>query len=198
MANGGNGKKHVPPQDRSKLSHDPAQIRRRLRRAAGSLDGDLEEYTKATGFKPVEEWDLEELARGKPRNARGDFRGKAPTWIAPAITREAKRRLHDESFGMLAANAGKAVTVIVKLMEDRSLDDNGRPVVDARTKLEAAKFVIEHIIGKPKAVVEIDGSDRVAQFLARALVLDSGEAAHPVIDGHLVANDEEEDDDDEG
>jgi hypothetical protein len=197
MANGGNGRPHVAPKDRTKLSKNPAQIRRRLRRAGEHLERDVDMYSEATGFKPVVDWDLDELARGKPRAVDGSFRGGVPVWVTPLITREAKRRLLDESFGKLAGHVDLACTVIAKLLTDKSVDDHGKPIVDARTKFAAAQFVIEHVIGKPKAVVEIDGSDRVAQFLASALVLESGQPAHPVIDGQFTTSEEGEDDDDD-
>lgn len=176
------------------LSENPKQIRNRLRRKTGKITADLDLYYDKAYGKPIEEWDLEELARGRPRDKNGRFQGKTPSWINPAVQREAKRRLLEHTFGSLGGHVNLAVQTIVNLLESNEVDDWGKPLVDARTKLAAATFIIENIIGKPKAIVEVEATDTVRQFLAEALVLDDGEAAHPVINGHLV---EEEDDDDD-
>lgn len=180
--------------DESKLSTKPKQIRNRLRRHGKKFDRDLELYFEHGYGKPIEEWDLEELSRGRPRNKGGTFGGSTPTWINPIVAREAKRRLLEHCLGSMAGHADLAIKTISDLLKSRAVDDNGKPIVDARTKLEAAKFIIENVVGKPKNRLEIDTTDAVREFLAEALVLDDGEPAHPIIDGQFR---DEEDDDDE-
>lgn len=183
------------------MVNTPKQIRNRLRRKTKKFEAELELYQDVAYGKRIEDWDLEELARGRPRTSDGHFRGPAPKWITPLVIREAKRRLLDHTYGSMAAHVDLAVQTVVKLLNSTEVDDWGRPLVDARTKLAAATFVIEHIIGKPKNTVEVDGTDTVRQFLAAALVLDDGTPAHPVIDGQFSEEDddqEDEDDDDDG
>jgi hypothetical protein len=180
--------------DEDRLSKDPRQIRNRLRRREGKLGRDLELYVKHGGMKPLDEWDLEELSRGRPRDRNGQWGGRGPGWVTPAVVKEAKRRLLDHAFGSLAGHADLAIKTIADLLKSKAVDDNGKPIVDSRTRLEAAKFVIEHIIGKPKATVEIGADDAVRQALARALVLDDGEDAHPVINGQFTEDEEDDDD----
>lgn len=177
------------------LVNTPKQIRNRLRRRGKNLDREWNLYQQEAYGKPIEEWDLEELARGRPRAEDGSFRGRSPSWITPFVMREAKRRLLDEAFGSLAGHVDLAVRTIVKLLKNNEVDDYGRPVVDARTKFAAAQFVIDHVIGKPKVGIEIDATDTVRQFLASALVLDDGSPAHPVIDGQFTEDEEDHDDD---
>lgn len=180
--------------DETRLSTDPAQIRRRLRRSIGKPHHrqDLQLLVEAGGMKPIEEWDLEELARGMPKNKKGRFSGKPPTWITPDIMREAKKRLLAHTNALIGEQIDKAVEVIVDLMNDNSIDDKGRPCVDARTKLDAAKFIIEHVKGKATAVVEVEATDNVRQILAAAIVLDDGDPQ----DELLVIDGEWEEDDD--
>ncbi len=180
------------------LSTKPSQIRNRARRRMNGWNDEAENYLTAIG-KPIEEWDLEELARGRPRAVDGTFKGKAPEWLTPVIMREAKRRLMDHTFGQLAGHVDTAITTIANLIADDSFDENGRPIVDARTKLAAAQFIIENVIGKPKAIVEVEAADTVRQFLAGALVMSNEDMrpAHPVIDGQFDVDGEEEVDDDE-
>lgn len=185
------------PKDESKLSTNPAQIRVRLRRAAkgnqkrdGRMDRDIEMLYQ----KPIEDWDIQELAHGRPRSKDGTFRGKTPTWITPAIQKEAKRRLLDNTIGELSGHIGKAVKCIGDLIESDEVDENGKPIVDARTKLAASSFVVEHFIGKPKQLVEVDATDETKQALAAAIVLDDGEdQSHLVLEGEAYWNDLERD-----
>jgi len=179
------------------LSTRPAQIRIRARRAAKAGSRDAEMYVEHVYRKPLHEWDLEELARGRPRDVNGHFTGSAPSWITPLVMKEAKRRLLNETFAQMASHVSLAVKTVVKLLKDTTVDDKGRPIVDARTKLEAAKFLIEHIVGKPKMLIESGSDSEVKAFLADALVMsdDDLDAAHPVIDGQFYEDDEEEDDD---
>jgi hypothetical protein len=183
------------PKDESKLSTNPAHIRARLRRQNSTLNRDLELYAQHSGFKPVAEWDLIELAKGRPRNKDGAFRGPSPKWLTFEIAQEAKKRLLDETFGELAQYATRAVKVIYDLMLSDAVDDNGKPVVDAKTRLAAATFIVEHIIGKPKAVVELEATDFTRQALASAIVLDDGLPQDPeiVLEGEIVEDDDDAD-----
>jgi hypothetical protein len=164
----------------------PGQIRNRARRREGKLNVEIDNYMEHVAKKPIEEWDLEELARGRPRDVNGGWNGRTPTWLTPAIAREAKRRLMDHTFGTLAGHVDEAIKTIAKLLTDESVDEFGKPIVDARTKLAAAQFVVENVIGKPKAVVEVEATDLVRSFIAGALVMDDGEPAHPIIDGQFT------------
>ena len=181
--------KGVPP------STNPHQMRVRLRKKQGRLKEDVDLYMIHGYGKPIDEWDLEELAMGKPRNKAGNFSGRPPSWLNMSIQNEARRRLLKHAFGTLAAHADTAIQVIYNLMTSEEVDEFGKPIVDARTRLAAAQYVLDHIIGKPKAHVEIEGTEITRQALAAALVLDDGKDAHPVIDGQF--QEVEEDDDDE-
>ena len=177
----------VPP------SENPRQIRHRMRKKTGRLQEDVDMYLRVTG-KPVDEWDMEELARGKPRNAAGNFSGRNPPWLSVTVQQEARRRLMSHAFGSLAGELDQAIKVVHDILTSTAVDDDGRPVVDAKTKLQAAMWIYDHVLGKPKAHVELEGDSVVKQALASALVLDDGAPAHPVIDGQF--RDDEEDDDD--
>jgi hypothetical protein len=173
-----------------RLSKDPAQVRNRIRRRGHDIERDIAILYK----KPIEEWDLEELARGKPRNKVGNFSGRPPEWITPAVIKESRRRLMDQTFGELAGYAEVALRVLEKLMKSEEVDANGRPLVDAKTKLAASTYVLDHIIGKPKAIVEIEeakANQRLA--LAAAIVLDDGKPqGHLVIEGDFEEVGEDE------
>lgn len=188
--------------DPDKLSRKPSQIRRRLRRTTGNtpekrarLERDLAIMQEADPrYKPIEEWDWEELARGRPRDKEGKFRGAAPSWLDNKLREEAKRRLKERVHDALNVYARQALRVLQRTMIDES--------VDIKIRLDTAKFVIEHVIGKATVKQEIKAEG--IGFIARALVMEDPEdpghmiPAHPtaargqVIDGEWS----EEDDDD--
>lgn len=184
------------PNDDSKLSQKPSQIRNRMRRKHAKFAQELELYVDTVYQKPLDEWDVEELAHGRPRDKSGKFRGRTPAWITPAVQQEAKRRLLDHTFGSMAAYIDTAIQTVHNLMKSEEVDDNGKPIVDARVKLAAATFIIEHVVGKPKAVIEV-GEDTTRQALASAIILDDGmPQGHLVLEGEFEEMDEEESDDD--
>lgn len=171
------------PKDESKLSRDPKQMRNRLRRGKGkALEADIQMYAdEMWGGRNVHEWDLEELAFGRPRDANGHFKGMAPKWITPIVVEEINKRLHTLTRAKLASHMDIAVKAIGKLITSEEVDDKGRPIVDARTKFAAAAFVVEHIIGKPSQHVDVQGGDKVQTAIASAIVLDDG-----LPQGHLT------------
>lgn len=169
------------------LSTNPSAVRQRLRRSGRAHDQDL-----AMIHKPVSEWDLEELARGKPRAKDGSFKGVKPSWISNKVAEEAKRRLKEETIGQLSSHVGMALKVVKDLMDNTELDDDGYPIVDNRLKLDAAKFIVEHTIGKPRQRVDIEAGDTLQDMLAHVLVNPDGTPAHPIIEGEVVEYEDED------
>jgi hypothetical protein len=164
------------PRPRSEdLSRDPKHIRKRIRNRVVPLTEDIEMLANAR--KPLAEWDLEELARGRPRGPKG-FIGRPPVWLSPAIRTEAGRRLKVEAYSLLSGHVEDAIKVLCDLMLNS---------VDDRIRADAAKFIIEHVIGKAKQQLDVEVGEGVKGMLARALVTrnkQTGELvdAHPVID----------------
>lgn len=170
------------------VSEKPSAARRRMRKSADNIDRDIQILYK----KPMEEWDMEELARGRPKGEDGKFRGPRPTWITPVILREAQDRLRQLTKDELATYAGDAVRVMVELMKDDSVDmETGKAVVSPKTRLDAAKYVLDQIIGKPTNPVEVTGNVTLQHLMGSILVNPDGAQAHPVLDGEVVDDDED-------
>lgn len=70
----------------------------------------------------------------------------------------------------------KALAVIEEIMTSDAEDDRGRPVVPASVKLDAAKWTVEHLIGKATQPVDVDISVRLQGILANVMV--SPQQAH--------------------
>jgi len=161
-----------PPRDNLGKLLTPKQIRARARRRAARLGKDIV-TAEEMGYlyqKPVEEWDLEELAAGRPKNAKGHFKGPQPKWIT--------RELHEEAMNQYTLAVKKnmrmttvdALTVISRIITDESVDEKGKPNVAASTKLDASKFLLEHVVGKPTQRIENDVSVKLQGILAQVMV----------------------------
>lgn len=150
---------------RPRKSTNPKQIRSRARRARKLTDGDLQAL-----WKPIEEWDHEELARGRPRDKAGGFRGRPPDWVTRAVHEQIVKQFETIVKTEMNVHTVKALTVLEHILDDESTDAKGRPLVNASTKLDAAKFLVEHILGKPKQRMETDISVKLQGLLGVAMV----------------------------
>jgi hypothetical protein len=75
------------------------------------------------------------------------------------------------------------------------VDDNDRPVVDAKTKLQAATWVSEHAIGKAATQVNVIGRVQVEHAIAAAIILDDGSPQDEsvILDGEYTDDEREAD-----
>lgn len=157
-------KKGKKAEKAKKLSDSPKQIRARARRGTATPE------EVASLHKPVEEWDLEELARGRPRDSGGGFRGAAPDYITRQVHEECVRRFGQMVKTEMNKTTIEALTVLDNLLKNEETDEKGRPVVAAATKADISKFLIEHVVGKPTQRQEVDISVRLQAILAASTV----------------------------
>jgi hypothetical protein len=174
------------------LSQKPSAVRARLRKGSNNIERDL----KMMFEKPVEEWDFEELQRGKPKREDGTFgKGPRPKWITPAIINQVRARLKEMTRDDLSRHVGAALSCLGELMSDETCDDNGRPNTPANVKLQAATYVLDQVIGKPTVMIESHTNSALEGMLARVMINEDGEDAHPIIEGTWSEVDEEGEDD---
>jgi hypothetical protein len=148
------------------MSMTKKQLRERARRSKDkgySVDAEIL-------YKPIHEWDAEELARGRPRSENGSFNGQVPKWLTRELHEESLTRFRQMIRDGLQDNTRIAIETIKYIMENDDLDAKGRPVVAASTKLEAAKYLVDHTLGKPKQRIETDISVRMQGMLATAII----------------------------
>lgn len=170
------------------LSKDPRQKRARAKRAAKKLRAEIAEL-----HKPIEEWDEEELAMGRPRNKKGDFRGRPPQWITPEICDAARKRHRELVVGRLGSLVEPSLDRLREILDDDSTDDNGKPVVPASVKVDISKYLIDRLLGKPKQEIEGDISIRLQALLGVAMVNPDGSASQGC--EQLPAGGDDDDDD---
>lgn len=161
-------KKYPVTADGKSLS--PKQIRARARRKMGRNNVMTAQEFDYLFEKPIEEWDLEELAHGRPRNARGGFSGPKPKWITAAVHERAMERYTAAVKTDMQATTVDALTTIRWIIQNEDVDDKGKPIVPASTKLEASKFLLEHVVGKPTQRIQSDVSVKLQGILGQVMV----------------------------
>ena len=153
------------PRDRRKLVMTPKQIRARARRTKRMSKEEFEAL-----YKPVEEWDEEELARGRPRDRSGHFRGPPPQWLTREVHEKAMERFKHIIRLEVNELGSVAMGVIRNIMVDEEVDSRGKWRTPASARLQAAQLMLEHIIGKPVQHMEQELSVRMLAVLADATV----------------------------
>lgn len=146
------------------------QIRARARRKMNRTARLTTQEAEILYTKPVEEWDLEELARGRPRDSKGGFRGPKPKWINSSVHELAMQKYVAAIKSDMRASTTHAVDMIRELIVNEDLDDKGKPIVPPSVKLQAATFLLEHVVGKPTQRVEQDISVKLQGILGQVMV----------------------------
>lgn len=170
-----------PPKDARPTTADgklltPKQIRARARRRANKTSKRarsreiISEVEFEALYKPIDEWDIEELAHGRPRDHNGAFSGLKPKWI----TREVHERAM-EAFQMAIKTGMNRMTpdaldTLQWVIQNEDTDERGKPIVPASAKNQAAMFLVEHVVGKPKQHVQQDISVKLQGILGSVLV----------------------------
>ncbi len=158
----------------------PKQIRARARRAAVRQQNAKNPKTRGkpvisevefdTLYKPVDEWDMEELAKGRPRDKSGGFKGVKPKWVTREVHERAMERFTAAIKQEMGVQGITALDTLNWVMNNNDTDDRGKPLVPASTKVQAAQFLLEHIVGKPKQRLETDISIKLQAILGDVLV----------------------------
>jgi hypothetical protein len=76
-------------------------------------------------------------------------------------------------------NATQALGVISNLINNDEFDDKGKPIVPASVKLDASKWLIEHVIGKPVQPTQSDVSVKLQGILGAVMVNPVMDSGHP-------------------
>jgi hypothetical protein len=159
------------PVDASGRLLTPKQIRARARRKAEKNRRELmtEQEFEAL-YKPIEEWDIEELARGRPRNAEGTFRGRKPGWITREVHERSMELFVELTKSDMAALTPSALDSLRWVLTSDEVDERGKPIVPASAKNQASMFLLEHVVGKPKQQTQMDISVKLQGILGSVMV----------------------------
>lgn len=155
-----------------------ARARRRAKRAGGIMTDEEFNYM----FKPVDEWDLQELSRGRPRNHSGTFAGPKPKWISQAVHERSMELFKQAIRTNMNSATPDAMNAILMILHNEEVDEKGRPIIPPSTKLDAAKFLLEHVVGKPTVRLETDLSVKLQGILG-VVMANPADALMPPIAG---------------
>jgi hypothetical protein len=107
---------------------EKARHNARRRAAKKTAKADVSAEIAVIYEKPLDQWDDEEIVRGRPRASDGTFRGNRPKWLTPTLQAERQRRLRQLMADELGTFAGDALRIIHSIMKDERLDDDGKPL----------------------------------------------------------------------
>lgn len=155
------------------------QIRARARRMIARGAPLTEELFEAWCGKPIADWDVEELARGRVRDVNGGFRGR-PT---PVIHRAVHERMMEQFKTLIRKEmniqATSALVVVQSILNNQDHDEKGKPVVAPSVKLQAAQWLIEHVMGKAVQPRTDDISVKLEGILGQVMVQPIIDERHP-------------------
>jgi len=147
-------------------------------------------------YKPVEEWDAEELARGRPRDRNGGWSGSTPAYVTRAFHEQIIKRFQVVVREEMNKHTIEALEVMRKVLTDETVDLRGKPLVSPATKLQAATYLLDHVVGKPTQRVEQDISVKLQGLLGTVMVTPTGELAQgsqpltDIVDAEVVDDDD--------
>lgn len=162
------------------MPDEQKNARHRARRKVAKADISAE--IAAMYDKPIEEWDDEEITRGRPRGRDGTFRGRSPAYLAPTLMVERQRRLRQLMSDDLGTYAADALRVIHSVMMDDRCDDEGKSIVPASVRVDAAKYLVDQFIGKAKVSVDVNEHNPLMDLMAGVLVNPDGEPSHMIVE----------------
>lgn len=178
----------------SSETNERKNARRRARKAVAQADVGRE--IELVYGKPIEQWDDDEIYRGRVRNDDGTYpRGPRPSWLTPTLQAERQRRLRQLMADDLGTFAADALRTIHSVMTDDSRDETGKPNVPASVRVDAGKYLVDQFMGKATATVDVHAGNQLAELLADVMVNPDGEPSHQVINGEVVDDDPSAEDD---
>lgn len=172
-------------------SNKPSAIRSRMRTTEKRINRHEEDIALLfPDRKPIEEWDFEELQAGRPRDpetGKISRRTKRPKWISPAMLAEAQKRLRTMTATELGTYTGSAIEVMVDLMQSSRVD---------KVRYDAARYVLDQVMGMPTQRTEITADVSVSTFLADVMENPDG-TQYAIEDGQVLDVEYDEDDEDD-
>ena len=180
-------------------SMTPKQLRARARRQMHKTGRAAPDTVEALYGKPLEDWDPEELARGRTKDKNGKFSGRAPEWMTREMHEAAMERFKHLVREETRVATFDAVKMFVDVINNDDVDEKGKPVVPWSVKVDLGKFLYEHLVGKAKQPITGDINVKLQGILANVMVDATGQesATHRAIEGGDIIDAEVEEDDEE-
>ncbi len=95
-----------------------------------------------------DDWDDEELMRGRRRNKHGKFTGRPPLVIAASMHQELNRRRFSRAHQIMASSLADAAAMLGSIVRDEQAAPADR--------IRAAEVLFDRVLGKPRESVSLD------------------------------------------
>jgi hypothetical protein len=109
------------------------------------------------GRDNFDDWDDEELLRGRRRDRNGGWGGRPPSVVPARVHHEVVKRNITAAQALFTVSIERAVEICRELMDGADVKDE--------TRLKAAQLVIERVMGKQPDVVAVTVTDKPYQAL---------------------------------
>lgn len=135
----------------------------------------------------VEDWDEEELRRGRRRDKNGKFTGRDPVVIPTAVYREIVRRSLRKAEVEMSTNLEAACKTLTAICNDHEADD--------RDRINAATIILNRVMGRDATKVEVSAKTPLFLGLIQAGIVAGGQPValgadeSDIIDGEVVDDD---------
>jgi hypothetical protein len=96
----------------------------------------------------LEDWDDEELLRGRRRSKNGKFSGRAPRIVPAALHHELTRRRFQRSYALMADSLVDAAMMLRAVVNDEE--------ASYAYRIRAAEVMFERVVGRPREHISLD------------------------------------------
>jgi hypothetical protein len=146
---------------RTEKNKDGSPRLRGVIRISESVSEVLEDPSK------VDEWDDEELRRGRRRDRNGKFTGRDPVVIPTAVYREMVRRSIRKAEVEMTTNLEAACKMLTGVIGDMEAED--------RDRIKAAEILLNRVMGKEATKVELSSKSPLFLGIIQAGIVAGGE-----------------------
>lgn len=144
------------------------------------------------GEVDLEDWDDEEIKRGRRRNKHGTFNGRPPSVIPRQVYDELRRRTAQDFEEMVRQELLPVTEVIIEMAKGERPADP--------TQLKAAQEIVNRYAGKPPENINLSGTVTQKPWeraIEAGIVRDADSDDGEVIDAEVVDDGDQPWDDDE-
>jgi hypothetical protein len=137
--------------------------------------------------EPLDDWDDDELIRGKRKDKNGKFTGRPAQVIPARLHRELTRRRFSRSRDLMAESLEDCARMLRSIVVDEAA-----PI---RSRIHAAEVLMDRVLGRPKESMAIDFANTAEpapwqRMMAEAIVGNLQQAidaeAESIIEGEVV------------
>lgn len=186
--------------DRTDQERDDRARRARQRRASKKARNAAKTAEEALAImyehKPIAEWDLEELAQGRPKDGHGHFKGPRPKWITAKHHEEIVKRFQKLLKQQMGTMMPHVLDVMLKVLQNEETweDKDGRETAfrfPPAVKVKVAQILLEYALGKPTQKQEVEVEGKLTALLGLAIVNPDGSPSQGYIEADSWEEDEE-------